>query len=635
MVGNAITGAILCTTAMETCRVYRFDGITVDLDAMRLRRDGKDIAVEPKSFYVIELLILNRSRVVHKEEIFRAVWKDVVVTDNALTRTMTQIRKALNDDPRHPRFIETVPTVGYRFIGALVPANAEPGSSRAGVKESAGSGALFGRTLRIALVAGCLCIAVAAAWWWRAHAMRSPTIRAMAVLPLENLSGDANEDYFADGTTDELITELARIPNVRIAALNSMGGRKEAQMSLRQIADQLHVDAVVEGSVLRSGDQVRINARLVDVRNDRHLWSESFEGKADDILGLEHKVAQEIASHAELAVEPQSASDSGSNRKINPAAHDAYLRGLYYYDQLSVGKSAEAFQAAVNADPTYAAAYAGLAMATMSTSFGDPVKPKDVAPSAIAYGHKAIELDPKLGQGYIALGYIDVIYTWDWPSAEGNLVRGLELSPNDTQGALAYSVYLDSVGRTDDAVKQMQRAVEIEPLSFFMVHHLGSALYFARRYDEALSQLQHAREMESPDNDIVDSWLSWAYEKKGMYDEAVKSDLSVLAYALSPAEITRLRSTYEKRGWKEYWQARLELMPGERETPCSFYESGVGSIRLGDRDKAFEALNQAAERRCFLMAYVMVDPLLDDLRADPRFPKLMARMNLPPAGGQP
>lgn len=458
-------------------------------------------------------------------------------------------------------------------------------------------------------------------------------MRAMAVLPLENLSGDAKQDYFAQGMTDELVTELARIPNLRVVTLDADG--KKAQKPLREIAADLNVDGVVQGSVARSGDLVRINVRLTDVRNAKNLWSTSVEGSAENILRLEDELAAEIASQTRLAFAPQPSGTPNGAKKVNAVAHDAYLRGLYYWDRREVKESAEAFRSAVNADPNYAEAYARLSVATVFNASREDTNWNDAIPMASALARKSIELDPKLGEGYFALGFIDVAYTWDWTSAERNFEKGLALDPNDAPGLMMYSLYLDAVNRPGEAVETMRRAVAIEPLSFYMARHLGSTLYWARQYDEATKQLQLAKQMQSEGPDVVDNWLSWIYEKKGLHDQAVKYDLLSGEHVVPQSTLDRLRSTYEREGWKPYWEARLELSHQLGDEGCDPYESAVLEVRLSERDRAFQDLARAIQNRCFAIQAIAVDPMLDGLRGDTRFRTLLAQMNLPVTRVQP
>ena len=327
--------------------------------------------------------------------------------------------------------------------------------------------------------------------------------------------------------TDELITELARIPTLRVVSRTSVMQEKAPRKPLRQIARELNVDAVVEGSVARSGDRVRITAQLIDVRNDKHLWAQSFEGPISDVFSLEDSVAREIASQTRVVLTPAACTNVSDKRRIDPAAHDAYLRGFYFLQKREMDTSAAYFQKAISIDPQYAPAFAGLADALHAKWFSGSSS-ADVMPAALSAAKRAIQLDPNCGEGYTALGSIETHYEWNWAEAERNLERGVALSPNSSFAEQWMAIYLDAVNRPEEAVTHMRRAHELDPLSFLMNRHLGSALYYARRYDEALYYLQHAREMEPLKLDWIDGWVSWIYEKKGMQDEAVNAELSNL-----------------------------------------------------------------------------------------------------------
>jgi Tfp pilus assembly protein PilF len=270
------------------------------------------------------------------------------------------------------------------------------------------------------------------------------------------------------------------------------------------------VDAIVEGSLVRAGNRVRITAQLIDARDDRHLWAQSFEGQIGDLLSLQDRVAREIAAQTRVALTPVA-----HVQHVDPAAHDAYLRGLYFLLKREPGKSADYFQQAISIDPSYAAAFAGLANALEAESVFGMIRPTEAMPRAFAAAKHAIELDPNSGEAFTALGGAEATMTWDWQSAERDLQRGIALSPSDSLAEIKYSIYLDAVNRPEEAVAHMRRAVELDPLSFFMNRHLGSSLYLARHYDEALYHLRRGREMEPGKANIVDNWISWIYEKKG------------------------------------------------------------------------------------------------------------------------
>jgi tetratricopeptide (TPR) repeat protein len=427
--------------------------------------------------------------------------------------------------------------------------------------------------------------------------------------------------------TDELITELARLPSLRVVSRTSVMQDKDTHKPLRQIARELDVDAIVEGSIVRSGDKVRITAQLIDARNDRHLWAQSFEGRVSDILSLQDSVARDIAAQAKVALMPGAQFESGVIKSIDPAAHDAYMRGRFFLNKREAEKSTAYFREALTIDPKYAAAYAGLASALESESTLEMVKPEDAMPKATEAARRALELDPKSGEAYTALGSIETIYEWNWEAAEQDLKRGIEFSPNDSLGEMHYSAFLDAMNRPEEAVMHMRRALVLDPLSFFMTRHLGSALFLARHYDEALFYLRRAEEMEPNHFGVVENWISWIYEKKGMQSEAVNHDLATLRGTAVDADRDKLLAIFEHSGWKAYWRARIAEDSFSSQS-CAPYFVGASYLRLGERDRAFEWLNRAVDRKCLWVMWAKVDPLLDDARTDARYRALLNRVHL-------
>ncbi len=611
--------------------IYRFDRFQADDTTFRLSADGATVSLEPKSLRLLLYLIQNRGRLIRKQEILDAVWEDAAVTENALTRSIGLLRKTLSDDSREPRFIETVPTAGYRFIAQveILPSDAAAGlpygAQPAGPARAVEVAATPHRRpplLRLAVITAGSLLAIAAVSWLVAARLRpTRTIRSLAVLPLTNLSGDPSQDYFADGMTDELITELAHIPNLRVVSRTSVMLDKNAKKPLPEIARELGVDAIVEGSTVRSGDRVRITAQLIDARSDRHLWAQSFEGPATDILALQDSVAQQIAQQARFVLLPQPPRPS-----VNPAAHDAYLRGRYFFHKQDFPHSLESFQQAIALDPNYASAWAGYATALDAATAFDLGRPEVLMPRALAAAQRAIQLDPQNGEAFTELGSIQTIYTWDWTAAEQSLTRGIALSPSDSIAEFKYAVFLDAVGRPEAAVVHMRRALELDPLSFFMTRRLGATLYLARDYDAALAQLNRAAEMEDRPGS-VDNYIALVYEQKGQRDQAIQHDLIALHEDHPEIDTRSLLVGYQQHGWKAYWDARSRVLLTASAVPCTAYEIGVDDLRVNEIDHAFEFFNQAVDRHCFYMALIGVDPLLDSVRHDPRYATLLRRLH--------
>jgi tetratricopeptide (TPR) repeat protein len=311
----------------------------------------------------------------------------------------------------------------------------------------------------------------------------------------------------------------------------------------------------------------------------------------------------------------------------NPAAREAYLRGRYFLSKREAGKSTAYFEQAVSLDPSSASAYAGLSDSLESQTLMGMARPEDAMPKALAAAKRAIALDSQNGEAYAALGSIETTYEWDWAAAEHKLTRAIALSPAYPLAEMRYAVFLDAMNRTGEAITHMRRALQLDPLSFLMNRHMGSTLFFARHYDEALYHLRRAGEME-PQSTVVENWISWTYEKKGMQDEAVSHDLASLRTDLPQAQLERLRSLYQRAGWKAYWLKRIDLMSHDAQQGCTAYDVGINYLRLGNQDQAFLWLNRAIDQRCFWMIWLKVNPVLDDLRSDQRYAGLLGRMNL-------
>ena len=602
--------------------IFCFDRFQADDIAFRLTADGVPVSLEPKALRLLLYLIQNRGRLVRKQELLDAIWLDAAVSESALTRSVGLLRKALEDDSREPRFIETVPTAGYRFI-AQVDISAEPATEviAQSTASTGGSPAPRRRHLsRLASMAAVCLVLLTITGWVLATRPHSTPIRSLAVLPLDNLSGDVSQEYFAEGMTDELITELARIPNLRVVSRTSVMAGKGSRRSLPDIARRLDVDAIVEGSTVRSGDRIRITAQLIDARSDRHLWAQSFEGSASDVLSLQDSVAQQIAAQARLVLAP-----AAPRPPVNPAAHDAYLRGRYFFNKQDISHSLEYFQQAIALDPNYASAYAGYADALDAVATFGFGPPEQVMPKALAAAQRAIQLDPQNGEAYTEIGSIQTIYAWDWAAAEQNLTRGVSLNPSDSLAEFKYAVYLDAVGRPQDAVTQMRRALQLDPLSFLVNRRLGATLYLARQYDAALAQFQRAEEMEHSPRSI-DNYLSLIYEQKGQNDNAVQHDLSALHADESQLDTAALLREYRQRGWQSYWRARTQALLATSPRPCTAYEIGLDDLRVKDLDHAFESFQHAIDSHCYSMALIRVDPLLDSVRHDPRYAALLGRI---------
>jgi TolB-like protein/DNA-binding winged helix-turn-helix (wHTH) protein/Flp pilus assembly protein TadD len=609
--------------------LVRFGPFELDPSTWQLRKNGIRVRLPQQPLQLLAVLLEHPGQVVTREELQGRLWSSEVFVDfeQGLNKNIRKLREALADSADAPRYIETIPRIGYRFIGPVAdppqPLVEEPEAkaSESTVLPLAGPAerkSIWRRKALWAFIVGCLAIAVSLAVWLVHRRSQTAPIRSLAVLPLENLSGDPNQEYFAEGMTDELITELASIPNLRVVSRTSVMQDKGIRKPLRQIARDLDVDAVVEGSVVRVGDRVRITAQLIDARQDKHLWAQSFEERATDLLSLQDSVAREIANQAKVALAPRPASAA---RPIDPGAQDAYLRGLYFVDRRDPVKSVAYFRQAISIEPTYAAAYAGLAEAFFTRDLMEVSPADDVDPQAIAAAKRAIEIDPASGEAYTALGAIETAYEHNWPAAERDLLHGIALRPNSSVAETQFAIYLDAMNRPEEAVARMRRARELDPLSFMTNRLLGSALYFARNYDEALRYLQQAAELEPERADLAQNWMTLVYEKKGMLPEAVKADL----FDMAEPYATTMRAAFRSGGWTAYQRARISVLSTHQPKACFAYEIGLSYLRIGDRDAAIPWLNRGIDQRCFWRLWLQVNPVLDDFRSDPRYHELLRR----------
>ena len=457
-----------------------------------------------------------------------------------------------------------------------------------------------------------------------------PRIESLAVLPLANLSGDPQQDYFAEGMTEALIGDLAKISSLRVISRTSVMRYKGSDKSLPQIAKELKVDAVVEGSVQRVGDRVRITAQLIHAPTDTHLWANSYERDLRDVLTLQSEVAQAIADQIRVKMTAQEQARLAGGRPVNPAAHEAYLKGRYYLEKWSpdgAKKAEEYFRQAVAQDPNYGPAYAGLAE---TYTWGVPgLSPEEGAARAKAAALKALASDDTLGEAHASLAIVYLQSDWDFPAAEREFKKAVELNPNYGPAHHWYSHLLLSMGRFDESLTESQRFVELDPLSPAPHLHLGLHYLIARQYDDCIRQELKTLQMD-PNYILAHSQLGQAYLFKGMYAEALRE--LEKARELSGGDKTntaRLAHAYGVAGRKDEARKLLQELlstPGHgQEIPGGV---AIVYLGLGENEKALEWLLKAYEKQPYWSADLKVDPLFDPLRSDPRFQALLRRLNL-------
>jgi TolB-like protein/DNA-binding winged helix-turn-helix (wHTH) protein/Tfp pilus assembly protein PilF len=631
----------------------KFADFELDPERFELRRAGRPLKLEKHPMDLLLLLAAADGRLVTREEIATHLWgKDVFVdSEHGINTAVRKIRQALDDDSEHPRFIQTVQRRGYRFV-ATIEAQ-QPPSTRAqfsaNLADSGPGPADESRQLteprhtnqefisrdvfRRALAGGALLLFVSA-WpiyrWARVGSTRAsspPQIRSLAVIPLENLSGDPEQEYFADGMTDELITTLAKYKSLRVISRTSVMQYKKTKKSLPEIAKELSVDGLVEGSILRSQGRVRITAQLIFGRTDTHLWAESYESELKDTLQLQQNLARGIAERISL-VTAWAPTLPPPQVSANPAARDAYYRGRYYWFADSYWKSQEFFQEAIRQDASYAAAYAGLANTYTAHAVVGDIRPLEAMPLAEAAVQKALELGGDSAEAHHASAAAKLFFRWDWPGAETECRRALELNPNasETHHLLAY--ILSALNRDDEMVQEDRTATELDPNARPWM--LGYSLLRARRFDEALAELQQRTEGR-PDISILHAFLAEAYLQKGDDAKAIQEVRRSLEIEGEQEYLRIVDDAYRNGGFRA---VKLATLRRAKESAAKKYVSPLSLADLaagaGRNEEAIHYLEQAFEQRSPFLIHLQHDIELDALHSDSRYWSIVKKMNMVP-----
>ena len=632
-------------------RRLRFGVFELDLRAGELRKHGLRVRLQAQPFHVLAALLEHTGEVVTREELQRKLWpSDTFVDfDHGLNKAINKIREALSDSAESPRFVETVARRGYRFLAEVKAADAVPASSPefptqpqpAAVAydrhDLARKSPIPGHLLRplaskISLVALLLSVAYLAAWKLHFWNPPPPVIRSLAVLPMESLSSDPSQDYFADGMTDELISDLGQIGALRVISRTSVMAYKHARKPLPEIARELNVDALVEGTVLRSGDQVRITAQLIEAASDKHLWSRSYEGELRDTLALQNQVARAIADQIQIKLNPQEQAELKSVKVVNPQAYQSYLKGRYFWNKRTADSLKVAlayFNQAIDEDPKYAEAYSGLA--DTYALLGDwqyaVTSTKEALPKAKTAAIKALELDSTLGEAHNSLAFVLDGFDWDLDSGGKEFRRAIELNPSYATAHHWYAWHLALLDRYEEALAEMKKAENLDPLSLAINSQLAELLILAHSYDESIRQSRKTIEMD-PNFALAHNQLGQAYLQKHMSGEAVAElQKAVQLSGGSPICMANLARAYVATGERS---EAVKLLNDLRKRSNHIYShaSEIAMIytSLGDVDQAMNWLEKGYEER--FNPGVLLRPGFDPLRSNPRFEDLVQRVGL-------
>jgi TolB-like protein/DNA-binding winged helix-turn-helix (wHTH) protein len=626
--------------ASSTDRV-QFGVFELDLQRAELRKSGVKVKLQEQPLKILQILLENPGQLIGREELQKRVWpaNTFVEFDQGLYNAIARLRDALGDSSDGPRFIETVARRGYRFIAPVTAIGTAQGNITPTQKidtkiEQALSLRRLLMNVLAGLIGGALLLAfvlgfnIAGAREWL-HSRTTP-IRSIAVLPLENLSADAEQEYFADGMTDELITILARFGSIRVVSRTSVMRFKKTSEPLAQIAKELNVDGVVEGTVERSGNRVRIRVQLIQASSDRHLWAQTYDRDLQDTLLLQSQAARDIASEIEAKITPVQQQRLAAARSIDPEAYEAYLKGLYFSNKRSLPNFERAiyyYEDAIARDPSFAAAYSGLGEALIGEAFAG--KPFDKVRERYIWAlTKVNELDPQSPEAHFCLASAHEFVDWDWSGADKEYQRIFELNPNFALAHQVYALFLAFQGRFDQSIAEAQRAQDLDPLSPFVRTTYCLELGVARRYDRAVDKCKQALELD-PNFLHAHENLIGIYISMGQYDRALDEFEKRARIAEDPPEqVAAVKRAYRRAGIKGFLRQQLEQELQPDSGPPDGIDIASTYSLLGEKDQAFAWLQRAYDQRSPFMEFVKAHPDFDNIRSDPRYLEFLGRVGL-------
>lgn len=618
-------------------RRIRFGAFEADLRSGELRKHGMKIKLQDQPFQILAMLLERPGEIVTREGLRHELWPaDTFVDfDVGLNAAIKRLRDALGDSAESPRYVETLPRRGYRFVAAAERIEDLPIQSKHLT-------VLQPRKLWIAVgsLATLLVVFVGLNFdGLRQRLLRTNAatkVQSIAVLPLENLSGDPAQEYFADGMTEALITDLGKIGQLRVISRTSVMKYKGTKKSLREIAGELQVDALVEGTVARSGDRVRITANLVQASPERHLWADSYERDIRDVLAIQDDVSRAIANNIQIKLTPQEQARLASAYPVNPEAYEAYLEGRYFWEKLWVGpaaiqKAGEYYKLAIEKDPNWALPYSGLAETYEATGVNAAI-PNESCTKAKATALNAVEKDDTVAETHTILGDIEFWCEWDWASADRDLRRAIEVNPSFAGAHSSYSRYLLAMGQINEALAESKRAVELDPLSLGIRWDRWLLFYYTGQYAAAEEQCRKIQAID-PTNNLGHLYCGDVALAKGDFAQAIRElqESVRLSEGKTPRAVAHLGYAYAVAGRTADAQGALAQL---KEMSTRQYVHPVLVARvcagLGQRQEAFEWLEAGYRVRSRDLLELKYDPRLASLRTDPRFVDLLRRIGLPP-----
>lgn len=628
--------------------IIRFDDFELDGSAFELRRGGRVARLERIPLELLFLLVERRGQLVTRREILERIWgKDVFVdADSAINTAVRKIRLVLKDNPENPRFLHTVQAKGYRFdaqvfelSGANIPTTVPLQLPEApiAIRQQQRRWAPW-----IALAAAVFLFAAYSAQTYVSRRSKASSRKVMlVVMPFVNMNDDPHQDYFADGITEEMIAQLGSLDpaHLGVIARTSSMQYKGAHKDAAQILRELGANYLLEGSVRREGQRVRVTAQLIQAGDQTHLWAGSFDRDLNDILKLQSEVARDIAAKIQLTLSEQTEKRLAGASSLNAEVHESYLLGLQSWNLRTKDAFERAitdFNRAIAVDPNYAPAYSGLARTYMLAPVFGLSEPAETMPRARSAAIQALAIDSSLGEAHTALGFVKAHFELDWPGAQQEFLRAIELNPSDASSHFFYSnSYLSPLGRHEEAIAEMKEAVRLDPFSLPIQSFLGRTYVWARRYDEAEAQFQKANQLNA-NFAINHERLSHLYALTGKYEKAIEEETKArILSAEDPKSAVavgeEMRRAYAFGGARGYWLKVLEFSR-TREDPPEGYSSSSGRAvvlaELGENEKAIDSLEKAYAQHSMFMTELEIEPAFDDLKSSPRFSDLLRRIHL-------
>jgi TolB-like protein/DNA-binding winged helix-turn-helix (wHTH) protein/Tfp pilus assembly protein PilF len=630
----------------QSTSVYRFGAFQLDVRRQELLKHGIRIRLQRKPFQVLTELVQRPGDVVTREELRRQLWPDgtFVDFDEGVNTAVKRLRTSLGDSPSNPIYLETVTGYGYRFIAPV--SCAEPESEASPKRETpAGmhpnlpaeleSPSSHRRRFWLWFSMAVLAVSAVTVSIYRLGSRRAtPTpIQSIAVLPLENLSGDRSQDYFAEGITDEIITHLAKLGGPKVISRASAMHYKGTQKQVPEIARELNVGALVEGSVQRSGDRVRVRVQLIQADTDRHLWAEEYDRQLSDMLGLEADLARDIAQQIQIQLDEKQQRNLERNPTLNPRAFEDYLQGRHYWalrTQESLTKAVEYFNRAIQEDPNQARIYAGLAQCYIVLPFFGVASETEAYPKAREAALRALALDDSLAEAHLSVAEVRLYLDWDFAGAEREFKRTLDLNPNYSTGHQWYGEFLSIMGRHPEAIREQEAALALDPLSPIIHHQAAGTLRDAGKYDEALEQYTEALKL-NPNFLSAYEAVSWSFRRQGKFVESIEAlrraaPLWGFRAAAMSREFDKLKSAYTADGKAGYLRQSLEV---HKHYARSSYYLARDYAELGDREAAVAELERSYRNHDIEVLWLLADPEVESIHSDPRVQRLIRAIGFP------